>query len=115
MWIDVPMPVSYANIRLVNQLRLLEPFGKGNEKPVFADRNLYVKTASVIGKNKNVLRCQLETEDGTYVPAVQFGINNIDDIPRAGMRISIIYYPDINTFNGIMSLQIIIKEWKETI
>ena len=115
MWIDVPMPVSYANIRLVNQLNLLEPFGKGNEKPVFADRNLYVKTASVIGKNKNVLRCQLETEDGTYVPAVQFGINNIDDIPRAGMRISIIYYPDINTFNGIMSLQIIIKEWKETI
>lgn len=115
MWIDVPMPVSYANIRLVNQLRLLEPFGKGNEKPVFADRNLYVKTASVIGKNKNVLRCQLETEDVTYVPAVQFGINNIDDIPRAGMRISIIYYPDINTFNGIMSLQIIIKEWKETI
>ena len=97
MWIDVPMPVSYANIRLVNQLKLLEPFGKGNEKPVFADRNLYVKTASVIGKNKNVLRCQLETEDGTYVPAVQFGINNIDDIPRAGMRISIIYYPDINT------------------
>lgn len=115
MWIDVPMPVSYADIRLVNQLKLLEPFGKGNEKPVFADRNLYVKTASVIGKNKNVLRCQLETEDGTYVPAVQFGINNIDDIPRAGMRISIIYYPDINTFNGIMSLQIIIKEWKETI
>lgn len=115
MWIDVPMPVSYANIRLVNQLKLLEPFGKGNEKPVFADRNLYVKTASVIGKNKNVLRCQLETEDGTYVPAVQFGINNIGDIPRAGMRISIIYYPDINTFNGIMSLQIIIKEWKETI
>lgn len=115
MWIDVPMPVSYANIRLVNQLKLLEPFGKGNEKPVFADRNLYVKTASVIGRNKNVLRCQLETEDGTYVPAVQFGINNIDDIPRAGMRISIIYYPDINTFNGIMSLQIIIKEWKETI
>lgn len=115
MWIDVPMPVSYANIRLVNQLKLLEPFGKGNEKPVFADRNLYVKTASVIGKNKNVLRCQLETEDGTYVPAVQFGINNIDDIPRAGMRISIIYYPDINTFNGIMSLQIIIKEWKKTI
>ena len=115
MWIDVPMPVSYANIRLVNQLKLLEPFGKGNEKPVFADRNLYVKTASVIGKNKNVLRCQLETEDGTYVPAVQFGINNIDDIPRAGMRISIIYYPDIKTFNGIMSLQIIIKEWKETI
>ena len=115
MWIDVPMPVSYANIRLVNQLKLLDPFGKGKEKPVFADRNLYVKTASVIGKSKNVLRCQLETEDGTYVPAVQFGINNIDDIPRAGMRISIIYYPDINTFNGIMSLQIIIKEWKETI
>ena len=49
-WIDVPMPVGYASMGLVGQLKLLEPFGKGNEKPVFADRDLYVKTASIIGR-----------------------------------------------------------------
>ena len=104
MCIDVPMPVSYANIRLVKQLKLLEPFGKGNEKPVFADRNLYVKTASVIGKNKNVLWCQLETEAGNYVHAVQFGINNIDDIKDIikKIKVAIINRVD-NILNNIIN------------
>lgn len=112
-WIDVPMPVSYASMSLVGQLKLLEPFGKGNEKPVFADRELYVKTANIIGKNRNVLRMQLETKEGYLVQAVQFGISDKDIIPRAGSKILIVYYPDINIYNGISSLQIIVKEWKE--
>lgn len=112
-WIDVPMPVGYASMGLVGQLKLLEPFGKGNEKPVFADRDLYVKTASIIGKNHNVLKMQLETKEGYIVQAVQFGISDKDPVPKAGSRILIVYYPDINVYNGVSSLQIIIKEWKE--
>lgn len=112
-WIDVPMPVGYASMGLVGQLKLLEPFGKGNEKPVFADRDLYVKTASIIGKNRNVLKMQLETKEGYIVQAVQFGISDKDPVPKAGIRILIVYYPDINVYNGVSSLQIIIKEWKE--
>lgn len=112
-WIDVPMPVGYASMGLVGQLKLLEPFGKGNEKPVFADRDLYVKTASIIGKNRNVLKMQLETKEGYIVQAVQFGISDKDPVPKAGSRILIMYYPDINVYNGVSSLQIIIKEWKE--
>lgn len=112
-WIDVPMPVGYASMGLVGQLKLLEPFGKGNEKPVFADRDLYVKTASIIGKNRNVLKMQLETKEGYIVQAVQFGISDKDPVPKAGGRILIVYYPDINVYNGVSSLQIIIKEWKE--
>ena len=112
-WIDVPMPVGYASMGLVGQLKLLEPFGKGNEKPVFADRDLYVKTANIIGKNRNVLKMQLETKEGYLVQAVQFGISDKDPIPKAGSRILIVYYPDINVYNGVSSLQIIIKEWKE--
>lgn len=112
-WIDVPMPVGYASMGLVGQLKLLEPFGKGNEKPVFADRDLYVKTASIIGKNRNVLKIQLETKEGYIVQAVQFGISDKDPVPKAGSRILIVYYPDINVYNGVSSLQIIIKEWKE--
>ena len=98
---------------LVGQLKLLEPFGKGNEKPVFADRDLYVKTVSIIGKNRNVLKMQLETKEGYIVQAVQFGISDKDPVPKAGSRILIVYYPDINVYNGVSSLQIIIKEWKE--
>lgn len=112
-WIDVPMPVGYASMGLVGQLKLLEPFGKGNEKPIFADRDLYVKTASIIGKNRNVLKMQLETKEGYIVQAVQFGISDKDPVPKAGSRILIVYYPDINVYNGVSSLQIIIKEWKE--
>lgn len=112
-WIDVPMPVGYASMGLVGQLKLLEPFGKGNEKPVFADRDLYVKTASIIGKNRNVLKMQLETKEGYIVQAVQFGISDKGPVPKAGSRILIVYYPDINVYNGVSSLQIIIKEWKE--
>ncbi len=112
-WIDVPMPVGYASMGLVGQLKLLEPFGKGNEKPVFADRDLYVKTASIIGKNRNVLKMQLETKEGYIVQAVQFGISDKDPVPKAGSSILIVYYPDINVYNGVSSLQIIIKEWKE--
>ena len=100
-WIDVPMPVGYASMGLVGQLKLLEPFGKGNEKPVFADRDLYVKTASIIGKNRNVLKMQLETKEGYIVQAVQFGISDKDPVPKAGSRILIVYYPDITVYNGV--------------
>ena len=103
-WIDVPMPVSYISMGLVEQLKLLEPFGKGNEKPVFADRNLYVKKADIIGAN---------TKDGCLMNAVQFNVNEGDKIPEAGSSILVVYYPDINVYRGIASLQIIVKEWKE--
>ena len=86
--------LSYISMGLVEQLKLLEPFGKGNEKPVFADRDLYVKKADIIGANKNVLRMQLETKDGCLMNAVQFNVNEGDKIPEAGSSILVVYYPD---------------------
>lgn len=112
-WIDVPMPLSYISMGLVKQLKLLEPFGKGNEKPVFADKGLYVKTARVVGQNKNVLRMLLEADDGCLMNAVQFGVSGADAIPEQGSRILVVYYPDINVYRGEPSLQIVIKEWKK--
>ena len=71
MWIDVPMPVSYANIRLVNQLRLLEPFGKGNEKPVFADKELRVRDIRIVGTNRKFVRMKLvDKKNRSYPPPV---------------------------------------------
>ncbi|MGN0316684.1 MAG: single-stranded-DNA-specific exonuclease RecJ [Lachnospira sp.] len=109
--IDVPMPVDYVSIGLVEQLRLLEPFGKGNEKPVFADRNLFVKNASLIGKNKNVLKCNLENENGRIIEGIMFNADE-ENVPAAGTTISVVYYPDINTFNGSTNLQFRILEWR---
>lgn len=110
IWIDVPMPVSYVNIKLVEQLHVLEPFGKGNEKPVFADRNLTVRSVNIIGKNRNVLKMQLESADGHLVEAVQFKVDEAR-VPLCGQRISIVYYPDINEYNGNRSLQFVVQEW----
>ena len=107
------MGLAVLPARLKEELELLEPFGKGNEKPVFADRDLYVKKADIIGANKNVLRMQLETKDGCLMNAVQFNVNEGDKIPEAGSSILVVYYPDINVYRGIASLQIIVKEWKE--
>lgn len=111
VWIDVPMPVDYVDIKLIKQFERLQPFGKGNEKPVFADRNLTVRQSAVIGKNKNVLRCQLESEHGKLVTAIKFKLDG-QEIPEAGRKISMVYYPDINEYNGIVSIQFRIEDWR---
>ena len=105
------MPVSYASKKLVEQLGVLEPFGKGNEKPVFADRKLTVRSANMIGKNKNVLKMQLEDTQGHVVDAIQFKVEE-EDMPLRGKEISIVYYPDINEYNGIVSIQFRIEDWR---
>lgn len=110
-WIDVPMPVDYASMNLVEQLSILEPFGKGNEKPVFADRNLRVRSARLIGKNSNVLKMELESANGQVVQAIKFKVDH-EIIPNKDDIISIVYYPDINEFNGRKTLQFVVKEIK---
>lgn len=109
MWIDVPMPVDYVTMDLVKQLSVLEPFGKSNEKPIFADRNLIVKNAYIIGKNKNVLKITFENERGSLIEAVSFNASQ-ENLPSRGDKKSILYYPDINSYNGRTSLQFIIIE-----
>ncbi len=111
VWIDVPMPIDYISEKLVDQLGVLEPFGKGNEKPVFADRNLLVSRLNVIGKNKNVLKMQLTNERGYSIDALKFSVD-ADELSRIceGDSVSVIYYPSINEYNGRKTLQIIVNE-----
>ncbi|MCC8151780.1 MAG: DHH family phosphoesterase [Lachnospiraceae bacterium] len=71
--IDVPMPIDYLHEGLVRELELLEPFGKGNEKPVFADRNLEMLQVRVCGKEGRVIQLRLRSERGTVLDAVYFG------------------------------------------
>ena len=65
----------------------------------------------MIGKNKNVLRCQLESEHGKLVTAIKFKLDG-QEIPEAGRKISMVYYPDINEYNGIVSIQFRIEDWR---
>lgn len=109
--IDVAMPIDYVTMNLIEQLKRLEPFGKGNEKPVFADRRLLVRSASLIGKNKNVLKCKLENERGMIADAIKFNASEAD-VPCTGREISMVYYPDINTYNGVTTIQFRIIEWR---
>lgn len=71
--IDVPMPVDYVCEDLVKDLELLEPFGKGNEKPVFADRNLCIESLRIFGKEGRVIRMRLRSQAGKAVDAIYFG------------------------------------------
>lgn len=112
-WIDVPMPVDYVSFKFVGQLKLLEPFGKGNEKPEFADRKLIVRSTALIGKSQNVLKMKLESTSGNVVDAVMFSAVS-ENIPQTDREINILYYPDINEYMGRKNLQFIVQEWKYT-
>lgn len=67
------MPAAYPTIGLIRELARLEPFGNGNSKPQFADRELALLRASVVGRNQNVLKLSLMTAAGEHVSAVYFG------------------------------------------
>ena len=111
--IDVPMPIHYIRKDLVQELSLLEPFGKGNEKPLFAQKNLWVSQMRVFGKNRNVVKMRLTDENGYPMDGVYFG--NGDEFAEEGIgkrKISIVYYPDINMYQGRESLQVIIRHYQ---
>lgn len=111
--IDVPMPIHYIRKDLLQELSLLEPFGKGNEKPLFAQKNLWISQMRVFGKNRNVVKMRLTDENGYPMDGVYFG--NGDEFAEEGRgkrKISIVYYPDINMYQGRESLQVIIRHYQ---
>ena len=110
--IDVPMPVSYITRELIEQISLLEPFGKGNTKPLFAQKNVKAINSRVIGKNHNVTKLQLMDEQGYVIEAVYFGnIPEFMDFLSARDKISVTYYPEINRYQGRETLQVIIQNY----
>ena len=110
--IDVPMPISYISTKLVEQLSLLEPFGKGNTKPLFAQKNVRALNSRVIGKNHNVTKLQLMDEQGYVMEAVYFGnVPEFMDFLSARDKISVTYYPEINRYQGRETLQVIIQNY----
>ncbi|MBO5208011.1 MAG: single-stranded-DNA-specific exonuclease RecJ [Lachnospiraceae bacterium] len=128
MVIDVPMPLSYVRTDFVKQLKVLEPFGNGNTKPVFAQKNVRVLQGKVLGKNANVGKYKIMDEQGHTYDMIYFGdMDNWHDflvrsfgeaekerLYREGSReivIQMIYYPDINVYQGRESLQIVMQDY----
>lgn len=125
--IDVPMPLGYITKELIEELKILEPFGKANEKPVFADKDITIHSMQILGKNKNVCRMQVAGSDGTTMNAVYFGdtktvlsyfegkygIQMVEEAlqGRGALKAAFVYYPEVNVFNGRESLQIIVKNY----
>lgn len=113
LWIDVPMPIDYIRERLVEELKILEPFGQGNEKPLFAQKQVRIRSCRVIGKNKNVVKFVLEGGSGMPMDGILFTDGIAFEEERAGRKtIDIIYYPEINEYNGNRSLQVVIRNYK---
>ena len=126
--IDVPMPLSYITEELIEEFKLLEPFGKGNTKPIFAQQHFQIAKGSIIGKNKNVMKFQVIGQDNTAMEALYFG--DLDDLiqlikteygeeqfermmegRRNDVDLAFTYYPSVNEFRGRRSLQIVIQNY----
>ena len=113
IWIDVPMPLEYITEDLVQEFKRLEPFGQGNEKPLLAQKNLGIRSARVLGRNRNVVRLSLVTEGGFPMDGIWFGQGD-EFMEQMGQfrRMDAVYYPDINEYNGNRSLQIVVKNFR---
>lgn len=125
--IDMELPFKYINYDVVNELKLLEPYGKGNPEPIFGAKSVLIKKISIIGKNKNVLRLELKQENVEYTAIVfsnfeiyyrllknKFISENLelrfDEIYENGLKIDILFTPIINEYMDTKSIQILIKD-----
>lgn len=113
VWIDVPMPIDYIKERLVEELKILEPFGQGNEKPLFAQKGVRIRSCRVIGKNKNVVKMVLEGQGGRAMDGMLFTDGLAFEEERNGRRmLDIVYYPEINEYNGSRNIQVVIRRYR---
>lgn len=113
IWVDVALPLEYISEALVQEIRQLEPFGNGNEKPQFAQKGLYIRSARVFGKRRNVVKLSLVSPKGTAMDGLLFadGDRFLEELGNQ-KTIDIVYYPDVDEYNGRRSLQLVIREYK---
>ncbi len=111
--IDMQLPLSYISEALVTELEKLEPYGKGNPKPLFAEKDLRVITPRIIGKNQNVLKFQAEDVKGVRIDAIYFGdVKECLEYMRHKEKMSFTYYPSVNEYMGRKSLQMTVVNYR---
>jgi single-stranded-DNA-specific exonuclease len=110
---DMVLPLGYITESLINDFEKLKPFGQGNPRPLFVQKELSVISPSVVGKNRNVVRMQLSDRSGCRIPAVYFGdADAFMDYVSDKKEISAVFYPSINTFRGVSSIQLTITNYR---
>lgn len=113
--IDIPMPIKYATIGFAEELGRLEPYGNGNPKPLFAQKDVNSFAMKKLGKNNNTVKLKLKSDDmtGTGIDAMCYGDADeiIDSFKNKG-RIDVLYEIGINEYNGTKNVQLTIKDWK---
>ena len=129
IYIDMQLPIEYISFKLIDELKILEPFGKGNNKPLFGEKRLKIKRGFVLGANRNVLKLKLENDKKRVIEGMYFGdiINFEDKISTYygekelsnmykgidnNIKIDILYFPSINEYNGNTTLQVIIQHFR---
>ncbi len=113
IWIDAAMPMEYVSEPLVRELEMLEPFGQGNEKPQFAQKGVHIRTAKVLGRNRNAVKLSMVTPSGAPVEGILFTEGDAFMEEMGGRReMDVIYYPGINEYNGRRTLQMVVKEYR---
>ncbi len=112
--IDMALPFSHVSERLTEELSLLDPFGKGNTKPVFAARNVRVLESRILGKNQNVLRMKLVDESGMPRDGIFFSgcMQQVLEDLQERQTVHMLYYPEINEFRGERNLQLRILNYR---
>ena len=105
--IDMVLSFRWVTESLIEELELLEPFGKGNTRPVFAVRNVRVLESRVLGKNQNMLRVKLMDEEGTVMEGLYFReeMQQVLSDLQGKDRFHFLYYPEINEYRGRRQLQ----------
>ena len=108
--IDVPMPMSYVTLPLIRQLGQLEPFGKGNTKPIFAQKDIRFSNCKVFGKNRNVVKMKAQDSFGFGAECIWFGDGDafLERLKEKDVW-DVIYYPSVNAFQGRESIEMIIQ------
>ena len=110
--IDMQLPLRSVNESLIQELELLEPFGKGNPKPLFAEKNLKVIDPRIIGKNKNVLKFKVQDKDGYEMDAICFGdVEACLETIEQSETMAFTYYPSINEFRGERTIQMVVQNY----
>ena len=111
--IDMQLPFAYVTESLVEEMELLEPFGKGNTKPLFAEKNLKVINPRIIGKNQNVLKFQVEDVNRNRMEAVYFGeVHECLKYMEQKQQMSFTFYPSVNEYMGVKNLQITVVNYQ---
>jgi single-stranded-DNA-specific exonuclease len=127
--IDSVLPLDSVNYKLINDLEKLEPFGKANSKPLFAEKNINLLKATILGKNNNVLKFKIKTKLNSLLDAIYFGnVYEFEEMinDRYGreelqklyngeyndVKLDLVFYPSINEYNGNTSIQIVIQNYR---